>query len=446
MKIECPSCAAKYSIGDDKVQDRLAKIRCRKCGTTIVIDGKQNPPHIYAADAGSAAADVPGPTSSPSPSAGGEFTVDFGAGDQRNLTLAQVVSAYNKGEVTAEHYVWAEGFDDWRALGEVEQIVDALHVSARSPMAATPAAAVPRAAALGGLGGGGRGTDLFGGIEQAGSEEDVTTSAASPDPMHAAPAATGARNESSVLFSLSALTSAAATSKPSHSGGGLAGLASSPSTSSSKEDSGLIDLKALTAAAAATERRDVPAPMGLGLTPSPLGGVAASPLGLGSPLGGPTTAAAMSFDPGPMPQQKNRTGLYIAVGIVVAAVAVALIVVSSKEEPAPIPSATPIAAPAPTPTPAPIPTPTAESTAQPPATGTPTEDAGAPADDKKAPVASRSTWRPKKTTASTSSQAASKPAEASGGAKPPPKKKPASGGCGCAPGDLQCAMRCAAGG
>ena len=87
MKIECPSCAAKYSIGDDKVQDRLAKIRCRKCGTTIVIDGKQNPPHIYAADAGSAAADVPGPTSSPSPSAGGEFTVDFGDGDQRNLTL-----------------------------------------------------------------------------------------------------------------------------------------------------------------------------------------------------------------------------------------------------------------------------------------------------------------------------------------------------------------------
>ncbi|HEY6724853.1 MAG TPA: DUF4339 domain-containing protein [Polyangiaceae bacterium] len=409
-----------------------------------MIDGKQNPPHIYAADAGSAAADLPGPVSSPAPpSAGAEFTVDFGDGDQRNLTLAQVVSAYNKGEVTAEHYVWAEGFDDWRALGEVEQIVDALHASARNPVTATPAAAVPRAAALGG-----RGADLFGGIDQAGSEEDVTTSAGSPDPMPSAPTATGARNESSVLFSLSALTSAAATAKPS--GGGLDGLATS-SSSSSKEDSGLIDLKALTAAAAASERREAPAPIGLGLTPSPLGGmggVGAAPLGLGSPLGGPTTAAAMAFDPGPMPQQKNRTGLYIAAGIVIAAVAVALIVVSSKEEPAPIPSATAIAAPAPTPAPAPAPTPTptSESTAQPPATGAAEEDAGAP-DEKKAPVATRSNWRPKKP-ATTSTQTSTKPAEASGsgGAKPPPKKKPSSGGCGCAPGDLQCAMRCAAGG
>lgn len=438
MKIECPSCAAKYSIGDDKVQDRLAKIRCRKCGTTIVIDGKQNPPHIYAADAGSAAADLPGPASSPAPpSTGGEFTVDFGDGDQRNLTLAQIVSAYNNGEVTAEHYVWAEGFDDWRSLGEVEQIVDALHASARNPIAATPAAAVPRAAAIGG-----RGADLFGGIDQAGSEEDVTTSAASPDPMPSAPAATGARNESSVLFSLSALTSAAASAKPS--GGGLDGLATS-SSSSSKEDSGLIDLKALTAAAAASEQHQAPAPIGLGLAPAPLGGVGAAPLGLAAPLGGPTTAAAMAFDPGPMPQQKNRTGLYIAAGIVIAAVAVALIVVSSKEEPAPIPSATPIAAPAPTPTPtpAPTPTPTAESTAQPPATGAAEEDAGPP-EDKKAPVA-RSTWRPKKTT--TTTQTSPKPAGDTGGAaKPPPKKKPSSGGCGCAPGDLQCAMRCAAGG
>ena len=53
MKISCPACAAKYSIADEKVQERLAKIRCRKCGTTIVIDGKVHPPHVYAADASS---------------------------------------------------------------------------------------------------------------------------------------------------------------------------------------------------------------------------------------------------------------------------------------------------------------------------------------------------------------------------------------------------------
>src|SRR5688572_32228503 len=40
VKISCPACAAKYSIADEKVSDRLAKIRCRKCNATIVIDGK----------------------------------------------------------------------------------------------------------------------------------------------------------------------------------------------------------------------------------------------------------------------------------------------------------------------------------------------------------------------------------------------------------------------
>jgi predicted Zn finger-like uncharacterized protein len=217
VKIECPSCAAKYSIGDDKVQNRLAKIRCRKCGTTIVIDGKQAPPNIYAADGGAASAD-PGAAAASGAAAGGaigatgEFTVDFGDGDQRPMSLQQVVDSYNSGEVTAEHYVWADGFDDWRPLGEVDDIVSALHAASVAPAAspapvaaaAAVAAEVPRAAARGG---GGR--DLFGGIDHAGSEEDVQTSAASGGGLASAPAATGARNESSVLFSLSALTSGA---------------------------------------------------------------------------------------------------------------------------------------------------------------------------------------------------------------------------------------------
>src|SRR5690606_27799904 len=142
-------------------------------------------------------------------------------GDQRSMSLTQVVDAYNRGEISAEHYVWADGFDDWRALGEVDAIVEALHAAASGGVASGPA---PRAAAVGGS----RGADLFGGIDQAGSEEDVTTSAVQPDPMPAAPAATGARNESSVLFSLSALTSAASHSKPSD--GGFGGLASSSSS------------------------------------------------------------------------------------------------------------------------------------------------------------------------------------------------------------------------
>ena len=78
MKISCPACQAKYSIADEKVTDRLAKIRCRKCGATIVIDGKTTPANVYTAageapDAGGGAVE---------PDAGGSsYSVDFGEGD-----------------------------------------------------------------------------------------------------------------------------------------------------------------------------------------------------------------------------------------------------------------------------------------------------------------------------------------------------------------------------
>ena len=41
MKITCESCSAKYTIADDKVRGRKVKIRCKGCGTPIVVDGQQ---------------------------------------------------------------------------------------------------------------------------------------------------------------------------------------------------------------------------------------------------------------------------------------------------------------------------------------------------------------------------------------------------------------------
>ncbi|HEY3257025.1 MAG TPA: DUF4339 domain-containing protein, partial [Polyangiaceae bacterium] len=221
-----------------------------------MIDGKTSPAHVY-----TAAGEAPDATGTVEQDAGGsQYSVDFGEGDQRNLSVSEIVAAYNAGQVTAETYLWADGFADWKALGEVEEIVEALHAAtqAAAPAAATATpspwsapAAAPRAAARPARG---AAADLFGGIEHAGSEEEVLTSA--PEPAggsggHSAPAlgsgsgsSTGARNESSVLFSLSALTSASspvAASRPAP--------RPSASSSASRDDSGLIDLKALTAAA-----------------------------------------------------------------------------------------------------------------------------------------------------------------------------------------------------
>jgi len=459
VKITCPVCDAKYSITDEKVQDRLAKIRCRKCGTTIVIDGKVDPPNVYAADTPSTA-QASGDGEDATAGSAGEYTVDLGENDQRSMSLADLVQAFKNGQVTRETYVWAEGFADWKALGEVSELTQAINTPAAKPAAPTATLAAPAAggaalpwdkkpaatidvdedertqiatrgaASLGGA------ADLFGGFASAGSEEEVTTSAQhheAPAPI-AGPvtASTGARNESSVLFSLSALTAAAA-SKPSR---------PAPGPSSPSEDSGLIDLKAL-ATAAQKSPANVP---GLGVAAAPLG---FSPLGGGSPLGG-VSPVAMAM-PSPFAGgadygeggKKSKTGLYILasvalVGIVVVALALILKpTTNTNPEAAAVATATearvaepPVATQEKAP----------EAAAAPPATGTAEEGSAAP--EVKAPTtkASRSAGGSKK--AAKPAAASSKPAAgaAEPAAAPPAKKKSA---CGCAPGDLMCAMQCA---
>jgi len=38
MKITCQSCQSKYTVSDDKVQGKTVKIKCRKCGATILVN------------------------------------------------------------------------------------------------------------------------------------------------------------------------------------------------------------------------------------------------------------------------------------------------------------------------------------------------------------------------------------------------------------------------
>ncbi len=436
MKISCPSCSAKYSISDEKVVSRLAKIRCRKCGATIVIDGKVNPPSVTASTGGEPAEEHP---MSEQAETGPEYSVDLGDGDQRTMPVAEIVAAYNAGQITGETYVWADGFEDWKALSEVDEIVEALHAAAGHAQAAPAPAASPweakseapppqpspvRAAARPARA---AGSDLFGRIDRAGSEEDVATSAPEPGGLGGGglAGATGARNESSVLFSLSALTLASASS-PSRSAPAPRGS----STTASRDDSGLIDLKALTAAAVKSEGAAAAQPLTAAPAMSPLGtaplGVSA-PLGLGSPLGGGLTAADLASP------QKSKTGLFIAIAIVAAAVIVALAVILRPAPPPPV-----VEAPLPPPPPAaaPTPTPTPTLTAAPPPTGS-ADDEGPDKPEKKRTTTTRRVTSTKKSSSSSGSSTSGGSEPAAAPAKPRSK-------CGCSSGDLQCAMRCAA--
>lgn len=417
MKITCQSCDAKYSIADEKVQGKVAKIRCKKCGATIVVGG---------ADAGSA------PSAAAAESAGGSiYTVNISDSDQRSMSLAEVIEAYNNGTVNGETYVWAEGMDDWLPLASVPEITAALGGGgeAAAPEPAPAPAAARRDA-------GRSKVDLFGGAAQAGSEEEVVRQSALPAPTPSyggggggGGSLTGARSEQSVLFSLSA----------------LANTASAPSSASSAnkkttEDSGLIDLSAL--ARAAAEQPAAAAPAALPLTP-----MLGAPV-LGAPvLEAPAVTAAAAAAAAPEAAKGNKSGALIAGALVLGCIVIAAALFFSRKDPAndvtavqPTATTTATATATATATEAAA-TAAPTSTAVDPTAAAATATATATTTATAAPVATaKPVANTKKTTADTkpATAATTKPAAAA-------TAKPAASKCGCAPSDLMCNMKCAAG-
>lgn len=444
MKITCGSCAAKYTVSDDKVQGKTVKVKCRKCGAVIVVNSSGE---VQTSGVGATA----GATAVAASSA--TYTVSITDTDQRSMTLPQLIEAYNEGVIDAETYVWAEGMDDWQPLKDVDAIVDALHEAATGgdgqqaayqgeDLAATVAVdqgggygavaaaggygasygasygsdlgatvAMPEAAAalssgsghstaqssgsqLSGSGRGGTAGSFFGGVGSGSSFADVGHS-----PATAGAAPTG--NENSAIFSLNMLTAKVEDKAPSRGG---------------TEDSGLIDLKALA--------------QGMGDS----GGVAAAdpaPLADGGlfPLGAPVPQvplASAHLSMAPPAQTGSGRGLIIGlVGAIVLLGAGLVFVIVRGGEPPPVPTTSTQAAP--TPAPAPVPTPTA--TTEPASTGSAAASASASA----GPLAKgRPIPRPG-------------PGGPGPGPAAAPKKAstPTTGACGCASEDLMCQMRCA---
>lgn len=232
MKISCQSCQSKYTIADDKVAGKVVKIRCKKCGATIVVNGDGS-------SAANAMSFVPEQVA-----ADNAWTLNVAEGDQRTLNVDEVIAAYRSGAVTDETFCWRDGMGDWLPLREIQELYG---VCAANAVAAPPppgfgganggaAEAAPAARRVAGR----AGVDLFSSAAQAGGEDEVMTSAPAgmpqARPAAAAPAIddkmTGERNENSVLFSLSALTAKGPAAKP---------------TAPGAEASGLIDIRQLSA-------------------------------------------------------------------------------------------------------------------------------------------------------------------------------------------------------
>jgi predicted Zn finger-like uncharacterized protein len=254
MKITCHSCQSKYTIADDKVLGKIVKIRCKKCAATIFVNGHDG----TTSATGDAEHEPLSGYRAETPAEG--WTVHVAEGDQRTMTDADIVAAFQAGSIDGETFCWKDGMADWIPLRQTGELFQACSAAAEKTGARPAPAAAARqeapAALLGGSNGsgaslpaarraGGRGTgvDLFGGALQAGSEEDVLTSAPAKMPQaHDDPQKpTGARNENSVLFSLSALTTKGASEPPPRAPG--------------DEASGLIDIRQLSAQMAVEDKK-----------------------------------------------------------------------------------------------------------------------------------------------------------------------------------------------
>src|SRR5215467_2893455 len=98
MKISCQSCQAKYTIADEKVLGKVVKIRCKKCSSTIVINGNETRPAEEAAD--TQLFDYAGQNE--------QWTVNVADGDQRTMTAQEIVTEYRAGVVNDETFCWKD--------------------------------------------------------------------------------------------------------------------------------------------------------------------------------------------------------------------------------------------------------------------------------------------------------------------------------------------------
>lgn len=340
MKISCQSCGAKYNIADEKVRGKIVKIACKKCGARIEIDGRE--PAEQAQDQDETRvfdqAAVP-------PPAADTWTASIDDNDQREVTTAQLAELVQQGTVTGDTFVWRDGMGDWQAARDVAALASLFSAPAAPAAPAFPSEPptaayqavqhdLPPAGPVGGgygspsietsqparLGGSRRGgVDLFASQTSEPEQDDVATSAPAGGGMFGAAAAApaggkpiGARNENSVLFSLSALTAS-----------GPAPTAAAGPTEDEK--SGLIDIQKLAAAAkpgggAKDDRAKLDDIMNLG-------GGGAFGSALGAPILAPPPAAALAEAPAAAEEKKGgNKGLIIAMGGIVALLLVAVII------------------------------------------------------------------------------------------------------------------------
>lgn len=320
MKITCSGCDARYSVKDERIAGRSVKIRCKRCGEPIVARG---------------------PTAAPA------LEIFVLVGDDRRgpLTEHALQALIASGDVDGATLTWHADLSDWTPLCEVRELA-ALAFEAVPPTSAFASTSPSARASTSTPASETSPFDVAGDDASPFAAADVGASR-SPAPL-ALPSAptTGARNESSVLFSLANLQDLATGGSPRRPQ--PAPRRSEAALAATTEGSGLIDIRALTASLASSAPRASLPTFDLVLS---VGG----PIGvLGSPLAAPVIASP------PSSHRRGRTLTVLAALAAVTALALGSVALASlgraagrATSPTPIVAVPEAPGPAPEPGPAP---------------------------------------------------------------------------------------------
>ncbi len=337
MRVGCEHCGAAYSVADEKVAGRRLKLRCKKCGEPIVVDGAvlasaaapPDEPDAVEAPAAREPVRAPQPIVASEPDAA--WHVAVGDASQGPYTLDELAGYRADGTIGADTLVYRQGWSDWRLAAQVPELE---HAAAPRRSAAPPRPApVPRALS--------RAPEV-----QMGNDPFAEAPPAQGPRVSAAEMTTpGAQHEGTVQFSFDQIRALSAASLPNP-------AAAAPSVRpgyASGEGSGLIDVASLAGGQADEAYR-------------PIMGAEISPLDTLAPVSLPASRAASGID--------LRTKVFAslaALGFVLAS-GIAVLALTRRPPPPPVvalaqpvaaPAAVPVAAPA-VPAAAPDPQPVAE--------------------------------------------------------------------------------------
>ena len=107
MRLVCENCGVKYSISDEKVKNKVFKIRCKKCQHVIIVRGNEAQPAENKPDESQ-------PTAPP-------WHIVLDSERVGPMSAEQIEDYFQQGRIDGDSFIWREGFEDWIKIIECQE-------------------------------------------------------------------------------------------------------------------------------------------------------------------------------------------------------------------------------------------------------------------------------------------------------------------------------------